>query len=111
MVWLAAGFLGLIYLLLSLLRRRFSIPLTPNLWAVIMLSLFFGTLVYLVPRVIAAHADDSRLDSALYISNSAGMGIMLCGSLLGCIAQAAHEWGAARRERKRQQQAAKSQSD
>jgi hypothetical protein len=99
-VWVAAGFLLLIYCLISLLRRKFSITLTPTLWAVIMLSLLIGGAVFIVPRVYAARANDPLINSALTITNAAGIGIMLCGSLLGCIAQAASEWGEARRAKK-----------
>jgi hypothetical protein len=111
-VWAAAGFLLLIYCLIALLRRKFKISLTPTLWSVIMLSLLIGGLVFIAPRVYALRANDPLINSALTITNAAGQGIMLCGSLLGCIAQAASEWGEERRERKRAKKAAsQSQSE
>jgi hypothetical protein len=100
MVWAAAGLLVLIYCLISLLRRTFRIAFTPTLWTVIMVSLFVGATIYIAPRVYAARVDDPLVNSALSITNSTGMGIMLCGSLLGCIAQAASEWGEERRAKK-----------
>ncbi len=100
MAWTAAGFLFLIYCIISVMRRKFGVPLTVNLWVVLMLSVLIGGLLLVIPRIYAVHANDDRVDSALYITNSLGIGIGVCGPLLGLIAQSAHEWGEAQRAKK-----------
>jgi hypothetical protein len=77
--------------------------MTPNLWLVIVLSLVIGSVIYVVPRAYAARIEDASFASIVYITNNVGIGIMLCGSLLGCIAQAANEWGVERRAKQQSQ--------
>jgi hypothetical protein len=103
MVWIAASFLCAVYILLGVLRRKFTIPMTFNLWLVIVLSLSIGSVIYVVPRAYAARIEDASFASFVYITNNVCMGIMLCGTLLGCIAQAANEWGVERRAKRQPQ--------